>query len=74
MIFKVTERTNYPVNANRKVPRFAWLPVYISGNMVWLQRYLVLQIYTIEVGETIIGDKPMRFAKYKWVDFSKDIL
>jgi hypothetical protein len=55
------------------VRRFAWLPEYVAGKMVWLEDYEILEgrinfTYTVELD----GDKKM-FVVGKWIELSKRI-
>lgn len=75
MVFKSRyTKTNYPANANRLHRRFAWLPVYIDGDMVWFETYDVLQVYAMELYTTNLSGKDVGFQIFKWVDVSKRII
>lgn len=67
-------RVDYPENANRLRRRFAYFPVYIDGDFVWLQLYEVIQVYIIDVIETAIDGKQVGFKQSKWVDADKRLI
>jgi hypothetical protein len=59
--------------STRLVRRFAWLPEYVAGQMVWLEDYEILQgwvnfTYTVELD----GEKKT-FVVSKWIELSKRI-
>ncbi len=65
---------NYPHGATRLQRRFAFVPIYISGKMVWLETFEILQMYE-EVSYTIkIDGIETIFKVAKWLNVSKRII
>jgi hypothetical protein len=64
-------RADYKEGATRLKRCFAWLPVYISGDMVWLESYEVLQVYNVSQEKVIIDSKEKVFALGAWKNLSK---
>lgn len=50
---------------------FAWLPVYIGGEMIWLETYEILQVYQITKLEVTIDDEKTTFSIGSWNNLSK---
>lgn len=50
---------------------FAWMPTYISGNMVWLQSYDVLQVYRITAYVVQFEGEQKEFAVGQWINLAK---
>lgn len=69
-------RADYAPNTTRLKRAFAWLPVYIDGQMVWLETYEILQAYEIKEIELLMDgeEKPLFFSIGKWIDVSKRII
>lgn len=69
-------RADYAHGTTRLKRAFAWIPVYINGENIWLENYEILQAYLIkELSLKIEGkDKPVFFSSGKWVNVSKRIL
>lgn len=63
--------TDYPQGATRLKRCFAWMPVYISGNIIWLEAYEVLQVYNISTEKANIEDKETTFALGAWKNLDK---
>lgn len=60
------------MNGTTRIKRvFAWLPTYISGQMVWLQYYDVLQVYRITAYVVNFEDEQQEFTVGQWIDLSK---
>jgi hypothetical protein len=51
--------------------RFAWLPTYINGFIVWLSWFEALQVYRITEEKVTIDDKTVTFLPGKWVNITK---
>lgn len=64
-------RPEINAGATRITSVFAWLPVYISGTMVWLEFYEILQVYNISDQKVIIEEKETTFVLRKWINLSK---
>lgn len=58
----------------RLIKRFAWFPVRINGNIIWLERYEVLRAYIGTTYTVLIQDKPASFIISKWITLSKRML
>jgi len=67
-------KTDYSNGATRLKRFFSWLPIYISGKMIWLEMYEVLQVYEIKTYAVIIEDKEVVFKVSNWVNLSKRII
>ena len=64
-------KADYLQGATRLKRCFAWLPVYISGNMIWFETYEILQMYNITQEKAIIDTKETIFALGAWKNLSK---
>lgn len=64
-------RADFANGTTRLKRCFAWLPVYISGNIVWLETYEILQVYSIISQKIIIDEKETIFANGNWLNLSK---
>lgn len=64
-------RAEYSHGTTRMKRCFAWLPVYISGTMVWMETYEVLQAYLIKEHELEVDGEKSFFGSGKWRDISK---
>lgn len=87
MVFKLKYRPQKPKDGeSRVITRFAWLPVLIGGNVLWLGNYNVMQSYQISVYRVHVLDdnnEPARDEKGNpiikavpvgnWVNISKRI-
>lgn len=64
-------KADYQHGTTRLKRSFAWLPVYISGVVVWLERYETLQMYKITNENVIIDQQETLFASGSWQNLSK---
>jgi hypothetical protein len=53
---------------------FAWRPRNISGVVVWLEYYEVLQGYEVKAGDFILDNKPIKFSISQWINISERII
>lgn len=60
-----------PVGTLRFERYFAFWPVRIGDNIVWLEFYEVMQVYRITEEKVVIDDKPVTFLPGKWVNITK---
>lgn len=67
-------RITPPLGTTRLRKRFAWLPVFIKNECIWLERYEVLQAFVGEQFIVKIDDKPAEFIVAKWKTISKRII
>lgn len=75
MVWKAKEtRVDYPIGANKIVRCFAWLPIYINGDMVWLGFYQAIMIFEIIYHNTKIAGQDVSFSDSKWVLASKRLI
>lgn len=64
-----------PANGSTRLKRkFAWLPTYVNGYMVWLEYYEILQAYIIEDLKVIDAGEDKFFRVGEWKDISKRTL
>lgn len=63
--------TDYKEGATRLKRAFAYMPLYITGEIVWLEMYDVLQVYTITKQKAIIDGQEQLFSIGKWINLSK---
>jgi hypothetical protein len=49
---------------------FAWLPVYIGGEIIWLEKYEILQVYQITKIIALIDNEPQTFSIGAWTNLS----
>lgn len=77
MLFKgrYTAET-YQDGATRIKRKFAWLPVRINGDIIWLEKYEVFQLYKIIVYEALSPEsgKQMAYRVNQWIDLSLRII
>lgn len=64
-------RTDYADGATRLKRAFAWLPIYIEGDIIWLQGYEILQVYKLVEQKVIIDAKETIFVNGNWQNLSK---
>lgn len=64
-------KADYQHGTTRLKQCFAWLPVYISGVIVWLEGYEVLQVYKIMNEKVIIDQQETLFTSGSWQNLSK---
>lgn len=50
---------------------FAWLPVYVDGNKVWLEHYEYLQVLRITEQKVIIDGETSTFLVKTWINIAK---
>jgi hypothetical protein len=55
----------------RTTRKFAWLPVAVAGNYVWLERYETLEGYIQFQYTVVVNDKTVVASVYKWIELSK---
>lgn len=67
-------RAQYAKGATRLFRRFAWLPVYIAGKIVWLEYFETLQMYDVTEYQVLIEESKVSFHITKWIDLSKRII
>jgi hypothetical protein len=67
-------KTDYPNGATRQKRVFAWLPTYVSGEIVWLEYFEVLQAYIIEEISLRLDGKDQLFAVASWRNISKRLI
>jgi hypothetical protein len=53
------------------IKRFAWLPININGDFIWLEKYEVLRAYIGTSYTVSIENKPATFIIFKWITLSK---
>lgn len=61
---------DYPVKTTRLMRKFAWKPIYISGTVIWLEFYDVLQVYEGTNHETIMDGEQVDFMVFTWVNLT----
>jgi len=64
-------RTENKAGDTRLFRIFAWLPVYISGVIVWLEFYEWLQKYEITEKEVEINGEKVKFSVGTWSNITK---
>lgn len=67
-------KTDYPHGSTRLKRVFSFLPVYIAGNMVWLENYEILQAYIIREHELEVEGEKAFFSIAEWTDISKRVI
>jgi hypothetical protein len=67
-------KIDYANGTTRLHRRFSWLPVYISGEYVWLCMYEVLQYFEVKIYTTTIETKEVNFKTGQWINLSKRII
>jgi hypothetical protein len=55
------------------IRRFAWLPTYIAGKIVWLEFFDILQMYEVHTYTVTIDEQQTAFVTGKWIHLSKRI-
>jgi hypothetical protein len=60
--------------ASRLRRKFAWLPIRISDDYVWLEFYEILQAYLVTPVVLPIKGKPTTFTLGKWTDISTRLI
>ena len=67
-------RITPPLGTTRIRKRFAWFPVFIKSECIWLERYEVMQAYVGEQFTVVVKidneDKPMEFIVALWKTIS----
>lgn len=56
---------------SRLYRRFAWCPVYIDGNIIWLETYEILQVYRIIEQKIKIDSEEITFLPGNWINLAK---
>jgi hypothetical protein len=56
------------------IRKFAWLPVLIAGQKVWMETYEVLQVWEVKRTTVRIEEKDIVFAIGRWINLSKRII
>lgn len=64
-------RVTPPIGTTRLRRRFAWLPVFIKTECIWLERYEVLQAFVDEIYMVKIDNEPKQFVVANWKTISK---
>lgn len=60
-----------PVDGDMRVLRvFAWLPHYIGGVIVWVEKYEILQVYRINEEKVEIDNQKTTLLAGRWVNLS----
>lgn len=67
-------KADYEPGTTRLKRVFAWLPTYISGTMVWLETYEILQGYIAQEYQVKIDGEVHGFRNAGWVDLSKRLI
>ena len=71
MIWKAKyTHVDYANGTTRLKRVFAWLPVYIDGNYIWLATYDVLQGYIAEKVTVKVDEKDIEFINYRWINLA----
>lgn len=63
---KLTTQT-LRVGDTREITRFAWLPTQLGGDVVWLERYQVKQIYFLTEYADIHANKAYQVHEWKTI-------
>jgi hypothetical protein len=64
-------QARFEEGTTRLVRVFAFLPTYVMGKIVWLERYEVLQAYIIQVYKLKVDGADKAFEVGTWVEISK---
>jgi len=69
-------KAEYSNKTTRLKRKYAFLPVYIAGDMIWLETYEVLQAYIVEEVSVILenSESLVFFQRASWIDLSKRII
>lgn len=62
------------IGSIRLLKRFAWLPLFIGDDLIWLERYEVLQGYIGQQYQLSIENKPVTFTVADWITLSKRVM
>lgn len=72
MVWKAkTTRPVYAERTLRERRKFAWIPAYIDGDIVWLETYKILQMFVIKY-YNISENQAAQVTE--WVDISKSLI
>lgn len=72
MRFSLPYRITEPAaNETRTVRKFAWVPIRIHNNYVWLERYEECQVYIKDAYPVTIEEEKLTFVVGRWVTISK---
>lgn len=74
MVWKTATRPDYPDGTNKIVPKFAWFPTYIDGNIIWLSHYQIIMIFEHTKHITKISNQDVGFITTEWVEVSKRLI
>jgi len=66
-----TGPSNLKHGTTKLIKRFAWLPIHINNNIIWLEKYEVLRAYMGTSYTVSIENKPATFIIFKWITLSK---
>lgn len=71
MVYKAKyAQLTYRVGDTRTKRTFAWLPVRIKDDMIWLETFETLQYYTLKQ-YPVIGSQPEQaYNVYEWIDIA----
>lgn len=61
-------------NSTRLLRKFAWVPRYIDGNVVWLEYYEVLQGYIPMNYSVHLDGKNVNFIVLEWINLSERLV
>lgn len=64
-------KADYQHGTTRLKRSFAWWPVYISGEIIWMESYETLQVFKITQEKVIIDEQETLFACGSWINLSK---
>ena len=67
-------RADYAHGTTRQKRVFAFWPTYVSGEIVWLETFEVLQAYLIEEIELTVDGRKQFFGIGTWRNVSKRII
>lgn len=79
MKWKAKYTTTLHTHGTSRLKRvFAWVPVYVDGNMVWLETFEILQVYNVTVHSVVMDPANNKeftnFYSGNWVDVSKRLI
>jgi len=69
----ISTQTPLKPGTTRTTLRFAWLPIFISGCWIWLERYEVLEGYMRFQYPVTVNDKQLIATVDNWILLSKRI-
>lgn len=75
MRFKTKFVFSEPIEGTTRLRRvFAWLPIVIAGDRVWLEHYEQLQGYIKTEYKVSIDGEPKAVLKGEWITLSKRVI